>query len=470
MNEREALIQSIRENPDDDTPRLIFADWLESTGEWIDAMRATYIRAQCQAAQVGWDHPDKARSQKVFDEIQEQCVLRWFAALDEIGYPLDALEFHRGFISSLTLPADDIFFEEVVEKFLPSDHVDLMTFGCPTGELPQALRHPGIGLLPKILVAYRPSEEGSDVIESGRGDEAVTTIAAIPRRTPLYTYATSRSGLSDRAASTLATSAAFANLRMLSLDGVRFTVDGLKVFKNAVFAKTLNKFILSKVDDAPWGGAEHGPETAEVFARGGFDRLTHLDLAGYPLGDAGLHVLSASGLAGQIEKFRLHADNNLHRDGIQSLLDENKWPALKSLSLTPVHCHGKRLRLILTSERFRSLDVFEVFFADELGNGAELFATNPAISGLKELGFTGLDVRDSAIRALIESPYLNGLGKLSVNANGISGETLFRLAEPDVFPGLTMLQLTQLREMPADAEAALRTRYGAGFHFDIRGA
>ena len=33
MTEREALLRAVCENPDDDTPRLVFADWLDENGE-----------------------------------------------------------------------------------------------------------------------------------------------------------------------------------------------------------------------------------------------------------------------------------------------------------------------------------------------------------------------------------------------------------------------------------------------------
>jgi uncharacterized protein (TIGR02996 family) len=43
MIEREALLRAICENPDDDTPRLVFADWLDESGE---PERAEFIRVQ----------------------------------------------------------------------------------------------------------------------------------------------------------------------------------------------------------------------------------------------------------------------------------------------------------------------------------------------------------------------------------------------------------------------------------------
>jgi uncharacterized protein (TIGR02996 family) len=49
MTERDAFLAAVLESPDDDTPRLIFADWLEENG---DPERAEFIRAQCDLAQL----------------------------------------------------------------------------------------------------------------------------------------------------------------------------------------------------------------------------------------------------------------------------------------------------------------------------------------------------------------------------------------------------------------------------------
>src|SRR5262249_22464510 len=46
-DEAAALLRAIIANPDDDTPRLVYADWLQ---EHDDPERAEYIRVQCQIA------------------------------------------------------------------------------------------------------------------------------------------------------------------------------------------------------------------------------------------------------------------------------------------------------------------------------------------------------------------------------------------------------------------------------------
>ena len=47
-----AFLADILAHPDDDTPRLIFADWLQENGQ---ELRGEYIRVQCQLA--AWQAP-----------------------------------------------------------------------------------------------------------------------------------------------------------------------------------------------------------------------------------------------------------------------------------------------------------------------------------------------------------------------------------------------------------------------------
>ena len=51
---RDAFLQDIRENSEDDAPRLVFADWLDDNG---DPQRAEFIRVQCALARMSDDDP-----------------------------------------------------------------------------------------------------------------------------------------------------------------------------------------------------------------------------------------------------------------------------------------------------------------------------------------------------------------------------------------------------------------------------
>lgn len=53
MTDRDALLRAIIEAPDDDAPRLVYADWLDENG---DPARAEFIRVQCDMH--GMPNPD----------------------------------------------------------------------------------------------------------------------------------------------------------------------------------------------------------------------------------------------------------------------------------------------------------------------------------------------------------------------------------------------------------------------------
>jgi uncharacterized protein (TIGR02996 family) len=49
MTHDDAFLHDIIENPDDDRPRLVYADWLDDHGQ---AERAAFIRVQCELARM----------------------------------------------------------------------------------------------------------------------------------------------------------------------------------------------------------------------------------------------------------------------------------------------------------------------------------------------------------------------------------------------------------------------------------
>jgi uncharacterized protein (TIGR02996 family) len=109
MNEREALLRAVCENPDDDTPRLVFADWLQEHG---DEARAEFIRVQCEAARLAADSDRLDGLVRRAGELQELFGTQWLGELpapdpehiDWVRYPrhwLDGEPFDRGFACRL---------------------------------------------------------------------------------------------------------------------------------------------------------------------------------------------------------------------------------------------------------------------------------------------------------------------------------------------------------------------------------
>jgi uncharacterized protein (TIGR02996 family) len=90
----DAFLRAILDNPDDDLPRLIYADWLDEHG---DAARAEFIRVQIERARLSAD-----------DERQDALAAREKELLIRYGpewglpFELRGQVFRRGFVEAVT--------------------------------------------------------------------------------------------------------------------------------------------------------------------------------------------------------------------------------------------------------------------------------------------------------------------------------------------------------------------------------
>jgi uncharacterized protein (TIGR02996 family) len=95
----DAFLEAIGTDPDDDTPRLVCADWLEDHGQ---AERAEFIRVQIELARLPEDEP---RRQEL--EAREQALLKehgeeWAGSPPRI---VTEWTFERGFLAGVKMPA-----------------------------------------------------------------------------------------------------------------------------------------------------------------------------------------------------------------------------------------------------------------------------------------------------------------------------------------------------------------------------
>jgi uncharacterized protein (TIGR02996 family) len=105
---RKAFLQEIILHPDDDTPRLVYADWLDEHG---DPDRAEFIRIQCELAKGVKDLERRRRLrdwQRTFNRGNGYSV--WQA--DEIGNNRRMIAVcRRGFVELVMMPARDFLLE-----------------------------------------------------------------------------------------------------------------------------------------------------------------------------------------------------------------------------------------------------------------------------------------------------------------------------------------------------------------------
>jgi uncharacterized protein (TIGR02996 family) len=136
------LRQAIAQAPDDDLPRLIFADWLEEQGRSIEA---EFIRVQLVSARLELlpraeqeRHVMIYRRQNELLEQQQQLLRHVPEPLRREGY----FEFHRGLLGSITAPLRLLLpWAAELQQLIPLPQIALQdavaavrrTIGCSAG-------------------------------------------------------------------------------------------------------------------------------------------------------------------------------------------------------------------------------------------------------------------------------------------------------------------------------------------------
>jgi uncharacterized protein (TIGR02996 family) len=90
-----AFLRDIKENPEDETPRLILADWLEEHGAEHDIARAELIRVQCEMARRSPSDPQRVALQTRVNELSSAHAPFWLGPLRQLEH---ARSFERGLL------------------------------------------------------------------------------------------------------------------------------------------------------------------------------------------------------------------------------------------------------------------------------------------------------------------------------------------------------------------------------------
>jgi len=101
MSDADALLRAVLAAPDDDAPRLVYADWLEEHG---DGARATFIRAQVELARLAADDSARAALAQTEQTLLQANRMTWKAWLPRW---VSAHKFRRGFIERIQCQAAD---------------------------------------------------------------------------------------------------------------------------------------------------------------------------------------------------------------------------------------------------------------------------------------------------------------------------------------------------------------------------
>ncbi len=376
LSDRDALLGAIRAAPDEDTPRLVFADWLDENGE---PERAEFVRVQCELARLTDDRSD---SQPVYEFLRDRdWVTRpaadWasidagihrrlalVARADELlarhggdwtpklpkRYRVKWEGFRRGFphrvnldgrpdrnrsraeaaarlcktVPAVTLAAHD-FTAQTVERFADAGALDWLAGLDVSGDSLSGVRELG----------HRPETAGvrALAVRHHNGLMVAAEVAAALTETPHWTglraLDLSTTTLGDGAAAALFRAPHLRGLTRLHLRGRHWTADTVRAFAAGGFAAlTSLRLTHCGLDD----------DAAEALAG-------CADLAGLRDLDPGHNQITGRGVTSLLCSPHLRnvaflglEDNPLHG------LDAEKLAALEPAGLRMLHAHSGRFR------------------------------------------------------------------------------------------------------------------------------
>ncbi len=259
MDERRALIAAIVANPEEDTPRLALADWLdEHAASDADRARAEFIRLQCRLAALPAGDPERAALEARENELADRHWAEWLGALKPFLTLARRPAFRRGLLVSWhTTPG----------RFLKKDHQAAVREGFPAvgvGDLHLTGRTKRPALLfESPALAWVPEFHWWN---SGAGDEAFRRIAACPHLANLSRLVIEKAHCTDEGLAAVADSAGLPRLRAFGLRDAGYTTTGL--------LRVLNSDRLPLLDELDLDGPKANTVSYEaVLADPGVSRL-----------------------------------------------------------------------------------------------------------------------------------------------------------------------------------------------------
>ncbi|MBI1829849.1 MAG: TIGR02996 domain-containing protein [Planctomycetes bacterium] len=324
-----AFLQPILDNPDDDLPRLVFADWLEERGD----PRGHFIRLQCQRAKLtrydpGWKDllSQESALLKRFEKDWSMPILRH---VDEVQYRRGFVEQVRVSASKLLRNADRLFRAAPIRS-VRLEHAD---------RLSEIAASPWLARIAEFDLSHTPL-----------GAKSLQVLFSSEHCRSLRHIRLDQCLLAAPALEVVVNAAPLQALHTLSLAGNAFGPDGARILATSPLRQLIDLNLrgnsllpegaIALASNPPiqltrlaLGGNAIGNPGAEAIAQcDRFHSLQYLDLAHNAVGNIGLKALLDSPHLTRLEHLDL-ARNYITRDGIAWLTDSALLANLCCLNL-----------------------------------------------------------------------------------------------------------------------------------------
>lgn len=382
-----SFLQECKDHPEDDTPRLVFADWLEEQGD----PRGTLMRLQCTRARLSPLDPRCLELQQQEQDLLRQHGQDWLRPYQ--GLP-GKVSFERGLLR--------------------------LAAGREMQPLRTSLADADLAWLEELHYWGTPPEEAISFYE---------------RLLPLFSRVNLRITPSyGQRPFTLPSGILLPQLRSLNLAGCRLGNGGAEVLASwpglvrlthlSLAGNNLDEAGVQALANAPW-----------------FPRLSSLDLAdNADLGAKGVETLACSGLFTRLTSLNL-SGNAVGPAILQALLRHSRPGLLQSLQLRDTRLTDEDVLLLANSPvlaQVRTLDLA----INNLGatTGAAL-AASPSLGNLTVLDLSYNRLGDFPLASWVGSPRLRSLRILHLGNTRLDDQSCAGLDRVSVEAPLAVLVL-----------------------------
>jgi uncharacterized protein (TIGR02996 family) len=450
------LLDAIRQAPDEDPPRLVYADWLEEHGDEAGRARAELIRTQVALA----NPPEDRVRRRALWEREEGLLARyekkWLATLKACGVKEWKLD--RGLVGQVRIPAykfldnaDTLFAAEPIHQVRLTDARPVVNelAKCKALECVRSLDLRENKLVPEqveglLKSRYLRELTGLDLSDNSVGLAGIRAVTRSGMQLAWLRLTRCRLGKRELQA--------LASARPLGLRRLDLAAAG--IFDDATLAALLGSAALTGLRELSiphplW------PQSAEALSYApGLEGLQRLWITLWPLAPA--RTLAAGPNLRGLRYLEL--TNSTPCAGTwEAFVEAAAFRRLEVLRLGDLQPHlgdagPTALAAAPWATGLRSLFIYR----DSVTNaGALALARSPHLAGLHELNLEGNQIGTVGARALAEAPFAAGLRKLGLWWNPVGDEGLKALAAPARFPRLVNFSASHYTLGPAGVQALI---------------
>jgi uncharacterized protein (TIGR02996 family) len=435
MNELAGLLEDIRQNPWDDTPRLVCADWYEDAGE---IERATLIRLQCQQARLPTYERDPL-TERTISSLVTRHGGKWLGPLRKIG----KVYWERGFPARIECNAS---------AFLKN--ADMIVHSIPKLTLRRFTRS-----IPALVQCSALRQVRSLTLSQARlSPQLLGMLLRSPHLNALDEFGILASGMNLEHFSELAQSSFIPGLQSLEILGYSVVCpDPQSLFHQQPaslqrlhlghfnwttesITSLANQPCMQQVRDLDLSYHGLTAEAGVALAQSPYFRnLRSLNLHFGNLNRGGAEALAVSPLLRHIERFGI-GFNEITNAGIEALANSPYLGQLRQLNIS--HSEGTPVmgRHLARAPWLRQLRMLEVHYNALKDSGFKWLIQIDGVSQLMSLNLQSCELTYPSIQRLVDCPYLKNLRTLNLTGNSFGSKGATLLARSPLREQLWLLQ------------------------------